>query len=99
MAPEKRGQGILYEIAGCPSCNRAVKVSLVDGEIYSHQVAEWSVEVCEQTGTRIKKYALGVEIGKLQSVGPGSTPPETVKPFYDKTSNSIKPIYIGKHHQ
>ena len=99
MALEKRGQSVLYEITKCPTCCRDVKVSLVDGEIYSHQEAEWTIEVCEGTGTRLEKYALGVQIGKPQSNGSRDTPLETVKPIYDKTSNSIKPIYIGKHRQ
>lgn len=99
MNPKKRGQGILYEITKCPSCSRAVKVSLVNGEVYSHQASEWSVEVCKQSGYRIKEYALGIEIGKPQSDESGFTSPESAKPTYDKTSNSIKPIYIGKHRQ
>lgn len=99
MALEKRGRGILYEITKCPTCNRDVKVSLVDGEIYSHQAAESSVEVCEQTGTRLNKYTLGVQIGKPQTDTPEATASECRNPIYDKTSNSITPIYIGKHRQ
>lgn len=99
MTLDRRGQGVLYEITKCPTCSRNVKVSLVDGEIYSHQIADWSIEVCEYTGTRLKQFALGIQIERPKTEAPETSPLNIKKPTHDETSNSIKPIYIGKHHQ
>lgn len=99
MVSGKRGQGVLFEIAKCPACHRNIKVSLVDGEIYSHQESEWSTEVCEQTGNRIQQFALGIKIGQPQQIAPEEGIPSPSNPAHDETVYSVKPIYIGKHRQ